>query len=248
MNITNKTVLITGGGSGIGFEIAKLLSQKGNKVIITGRTETKLEKAAAQLNNVSIIATDVNNETDVDSLVNKISKEFGGLDILINNAGSAYSYKLAEGANAYDKATEEIQTNYLSIIRLTEKLLPALKASKEAAIVNVTSIVAFVPGINLPTYAASKGALHSYTRALRYTLALTTGIKVFELMPPLVNTEFSAGVGGINGIPPLEVAEGLIVGFEKDEYELHIGKTADIYKLYLHSPQEALNTLNQGRE
>ena len=68
MNITNKTVLITGGGSGIGFEIAKLLSQKGNKVIITGRTETKLEKAAAQLNNVSIIATDVNNETDVDSL------------------------------------------------------------------------------------------------------------------------------------------------------------------------------------
>ena len=248
MNITNKTILITGGGSGIGFEIAKLLSQKNNKVIITGRTEAKLQKAAAQLNNVSIIATDVNSEADINSLVDKINKDFGGLDILINNAGSAYTYKLGEDVNAYDKAAEEIQTNYLSIIRLTEKLLPVLKASKEAAIVNVTSIVAFVPGINLPTYAASKAALHSYTRALRYTLALTTGIKVFELMPPLVNTEFSAEIGGANGIPPLEVAEGLIEGFEKDEYELHIGKTADIYKLYLHSPQEALNALNQGRE
>jgi len=248
MNITNKTILITGGGSGIGFEIAKLLSQKGNKVIITGRTEAKLKEAASKLNNVSIIATDVNNEADVNNLVEKINKEFGGLDILINNAGSAYTYKLGEGVNAYDKAAEEIQTNYLSIIRLTEKLLPVLKHSKEAAIVNVTSIVAFVPGINLPTYAASKAALHSYTRALRYTLALTTGIKVFELMPPLVNTEFSKEIGGANGIPPLEVAEGLIEGLEKDEYELHIGKTADIYKLYLHSPQEALNALNQGRE
>jgi uncharacterized oxidoreductase len=248
MNITNKTVLITGGGSGIGFEIAKLLGEKNNRVIITGRTEAKLQKAAAQLKNVSMLATDINSEVDIDKLIGHITREFGGLDILINNAGSAYAYKLGADVNAYDKAKEEMQTNYLSIIRLTEKLLPVLKNSKEAAIVNVTSIVAFVPGINLPTYAASKAALHSYTRALRYTLALTSDIKVFELMPPLVNTEFSAEIGGANGIPPLEVAEGLIKGFESDEYELHIGKTADIYKLYLHSPEEALKTLNQGRE
>ncbi len=248
MNIINKTILITGGGSGIGFEIAKLLSQKGNKVIITGRSEERLKKAAAQLSNVSFIATDVNSEADVNSLVAKINNEYGTLDILINNAGQAYVYRLDEAANAYDKAAEEMQTNYLSIIRLTEKLLPVLKSSKEAAIVNVSSIVAFAPGINLPTYAASKAALHSYTQALRYTLAKTTGIKVFELMPPLVNTELSAEIGGENGIPPLEVAEGLIKGLETDEYELHIGFTADFYKMFLSSPQEALNALNQGRE
>ena len=248
MNITNKIVLVTGGGSGIGFEIAKLLGQKNNKVIIAGRTESKLQQAAAQLSNVSYIATDITSEKDLDKLVGHIKTTFGGLDILVNNAGQAYVYKLDKSENAYQKASEEMETNYLSIVRLTEKLLPVLKNSEEAAIVNVTSIVAFVPGINLPTYAASKAALHSYTRALRYTLALSTGIKVFELMPPLVNTGLSVEIGGENGMPPLEVAEGLIKGLETDEYELHIGKTADIYKLYLNSPQQALNALNQGRE
>ncbi len=248
MNITGKTILITGGGSGIGFEIAKLLSNKGNKVIITGRSEDRLQNAAAQLNNVNYIATDVNSESDIDNVVNRVTTEFGGLDILINNAGAANYYKLGDGSDNYSQAAEEIQTNYLSVIRLTDKLLPLLRASKEAAIVNVSSIVVFAPGINLPTYAASKAALHSYTRALRYTLAKTTGIKVFELMPPLVNTEFSAIIGGANGIPPLEVAQGLIEGFENNEYELHIGNTADLYKLYLSSPEQALQTLNQGRE
>jgi uncharacterized oxidoreductase len=246
MNITNKTVLITGGGSGIGFEIAKLLS-KDNKVIITGRTEAKLKNAASQLNNVSIIATDINDGADVDNLAKKISEEYGTLDVLINNAGQASGYKLGAGVDAYDKAAAEIQTNYLSVIRLTEKLLPILENSKDAAIINVTSIVAFVPGINLPTYAASKAALHSYTQALRHTLAKTTSIKVFELMPPLVNTEFSAGIGGANGIPPQQVADGLIDGLKNDEYEIHIGKTADLYKLFLSSPQEAMNVLNQDR-
>jgi len=248
MNITNKTILITGGGSGIGFEIAKLLSKKGNKVIITGRTEAKLQKAVSQLQNVSFITADINSETGVDNLVNRIKNEFGGLDILVNNAGQAYYYKLISEPKIAAKATHEMQTNYFAAINLTEKFLPILSASAEAAIVNVTSIVAFVPGINLPTYAASKAALHSYTQALRYALAKTTGIKVFELMPPLVNTEFSAEIGGANGLPPEEVAQGLIKGLETDEYELHIGKTAEIYKLFLHSPQEALNALNQGRE
>jgi uncharacterized oxidoreductase len=247
MNITGKTILITGGGSGIGFEIAKLLSSSGNRVIITGRSEERLQKAAAQLNNVSYIATDVNSASGLDNVVDRLNREFGGLDILINNAGQAFLHHLDEG-DAYSKAEEEIQTNYLSIIRFIDKLLPLLRASKEAAIVNVTSIVVFAPGINLPTYAASKAALHSYTRALRYTLALTTGIKVFELMPPLVNTELSAAIGGENGIPPEQVAHGLIDGFEKDEYELHIGNTADLYQLYLSSPEQALNVLNQGRE
>ena len=248
MNITGKTVLITGGGSGIGFEIAKLLSEKDNKVIITGRTEAKLQKAAAQFKNVSYIATDITSEKNLNALAEHIKTEFGGLDILINNAGQAYVHRLGDGDSVTKNAAEEIQTNYISVISLTEKLLPVLKQSAEAAIVNVSSIVVFAPGINLPTYAATKAALHSYTRALRYTLALTTRIKVFELMPPLVNTELSASIGGANGIPPLEVAQGLIDGFENDEYELHIGNTANLYKLYLSSPEEALKLLNAGRE
>jgi uncharacterized oxidoreductase len=246
MNIIAKTVLVTGGGSGIGFEIAKLLSQKGNKVIITGRTESKLKEAAAKLTNVSYIACDITSEADIDKLVAHVNKEFGVLDVLINNAGQAYVYKLNEGKDAYTKAAAEMQANYLSVVRLTGKFLPLLSVQKEAAIVNVTSIVAFVPGINMPTYAASKAALHSYTQALRYTMA-GTGIKVFELMPPLVNTGLSVEIGGENGIPPLEVAEGLLDAFENDNYEIHVGQTANLYKLFLSSPQEAMAALNKGR-
>ncbi len=217
-------------------------------MIITGRREDRLKLAAEKLDNISTIAADINNADDVNKIVEKVKAEFGGLDILINNAGHAHTYKLSdEDANSAVKAAEEMQTNYLSAINLSEKFLPLLKAAKEGAIVNVTSIVAFVPGLNIPTYSASKAALHSYSQILRYTLAKDTNVKVFELMPPLVNTDFSSSIGGENGIPPQQVANDLIEGFEKDVYEIHVGNTAGIYQLFLSSPQEALNILNQGR-
>jgi uncharacterized oxidoreductase len=108
MNITSKIILVTGGGSGIGFETAKLLSQKGNEVIITGRNEDKLKKAAAQLDNVSFIACDINSKTDVNDLVERINKDYGKLDVLINNAGQAYVHKLDKSTDAYEKAADEI--------------------------------------------------------------------------------------------------------------------------------------------
>jgi uncharacterized oxidoreductase len=246
MNITNKTVLVTGGGSGIGFEIARLLSEK-NKVVITGRTEAKLQQAAAQLNNVDFIVSDITNAASVEELVAQIQKDYGKLDVLINNAGNVFVYNLATEADTYQKSVEEFDTNFFSILRLTDKLLPVLSAQNEAAIVNVSSIVALVPGSNIPTYSASKAALHSYTQSLRYVLAKTTNIKVFELMPPLVNTDFSQNIGGANGIHPSQVADELIAAFEKDEYEIHVGNTAQIYQLSMASPSDAFNALNQSR-
>lgn len=241
MNISNKTVLITGGGSGIGLAIAKQLSEKGNKVIITGRTEAKLQQAVAQFENGSYIVADINSKEDVQKLASSI----GELDILINNAGSASVYNISANSNTADKAAEEIQTNYLSVLKLTESLLPLLSKSPEAAVVNVTSVLALVPAAGVPTYSASKAALHFYTQVLRFELAKTTNIKVFELMPPLVNTDFSKDIGGEKGIPASEVADGLIAGFESDTYELHIGQTAQMYGLLLQSPQEAFKVMNQ---
>jgi uncharacterized oxidoreductase len=241
MNITNKTVLVTGGGSGIGLAIAKQLSAKNNKVIITGRNVDKLQKAAAGLINVTAIAADVTNADDVKKLVATIKADFGGLDILINNAGHTYVYNLTADAGAEQKSREEFDTNFFSIISLTEQLLPTLTASAEAAIVNVSSILALTPRSTLPTYSASKAALHSYTQALRFELANTTGIKVFELMPPLVNTDFSKEIGGENGIPPSQVAGDLISAFETDVYEIHVGDTAHVYDL---SPVDAFNMVN----
>lgn len=245
MKTTNNTILITGGSAGIGLEIASLFSKKDNHVIIVGRNKERLQNAAEQLKNVTAIACDVSNEEEVNSLVARLNKEFPDLNVLINNAGRAILYNLSEeGVNAFDKSADEMLTNYFSVIRLTEKLLPQLKKQDEAAIVNVSSIVAFVPG-SLATYSASKAALHSYTQSLRINLEENSSIKVFELMPPLVDTDFSVGIGGrVNGIHPSVVAEDLIKAMEKNEYEIHVGKTADLYKLFHSSPAEALKFMN----
>lgn len=246
MKTTNNTILITGGSAGIGFALAKTLSEKGNHVIITGRNAERLEKAAAQLKNVTAIVSDVTSDQDIDKLVNTLNTQFPKLNVVINNAGNAYVYKFDVGANVITKVKDEMQTNYFSVINLNEKLLPLLSKQTEAAIVNVSSIVSFAPSINIPGYSATKAALHSYTQALRFTLQ-DTGIKVFELMPPLVNTAFSSEIGGENGIPPQVVADELLASLEKDVYEIHVAGTADFYKLFLSSPQDALNMLNTGR-
>jgi uncharacterized oxidoreductase len=243
MKTSNNTVLITGGGAGIGFQTAKILSAAGNRVIITGRNADTLQKAAAQLNNVTTIVSDVSKEEDVQALVKRISTEFPTLNIVINNAGAAELYKLTGGDHAYSKASREMLTNYLSVIRLNELLIPLLQQQPEAAIVNVSSIAAFAPGSVLAGYSATKAALHSYTQSLRHVL-VATSIKVFELMPPLVNTEFSKEIGGENGMPASEVAAALLAAFEKDEYEIHVGATADLYKLFLSSPADALAMMN----
>lgn len=243
MQTANNTILITGGSAGIGFETAKLLSLLGNTVIITGRDASRLKQALGKLPGVTGIQSDVSNEEDVNILAEKLNEDFRGLNMLINNAGRAYVHDLSEEVDTFPKAQEEMLTNYLSIIRLNEKLLPLLKKQPSSAIVNVSSIVAFAPNRNLSTYGASKAALHSYTQSLRLSLR-NTSVKVFELMPPLVNTDFSQAIGGSKGIPPAEVAKKLLQSLAQNEYEIHVGNTADFYKLYLSSPAEALEAIN----
>lgn len=245
MKTTNNTILITGGSAGIGFEMAKLFSEAGNQVIITGRNKERMDKAIAKLKNTTDIVSDVTKARDVDQLVGQLQKDYPNLNVVINNAGSAHYYNMTEpGANAFEKASEEMLTNYLSIIRLNEKLLPMLKQQPEAAVVNVSSIVAFAARANaLPTYGASKAALHSYTNSLRIMLE-DTPVKVFELMPPLVDTEFSAVIGGANGIPPKQVAQDLITAMHSDDYEIHVGKTAEIFNTFFPLSQKAVLAMN----
>lgn len=237
-------MLVTGGSAGIGFEIAKIFSESGNTVIITGRNEDRLREAASKLKNVTAIVSDVSDKGAVSELVSTLTKDFPSLNIVVNNAGRAFVHSLAKDGDTVDKAAEEMQTNYLAIIRLNEKLLPLLSKSEEAAIVNVSSIVAFVPNHVTSTYGASKAALHSYTQSLRIALAKSTAIKVFELMPPLVNTDFSQEIGGANGIPATAVAEDLINALRRDEFEIHVGRTAQLYELFHASPSEALLAMN----
>ncbi|PZR22405.1 MAG: short-chain dehydrogenase [Flavobacterium psychrophilum] len=244
MKTTGNTMLITGGSAGIGLEMARQFVALGNKVIITGRDGERLKKAAAELGNVTAINSDVSDAKSVESLVNRITTEFPELNVLINNAGRADIHHLADGnQKAYKIASSEMETNYLSVVRLTEKLLPVLTAQKEAAVVNVSSIVAFVPTQHLPTYGATKAALHSYTKSLRLALR-DSSVKVFELMPPLVNTALSAAIGGENGIAPSVLVDDLVNAFGADRFEVRTGQTEDIYRLSLANPEQALLVMN----
>jgi uncharacterized oxidoreductase len=244
MKTTNNTILITGGSAGIGFETAKAFSEKGNTVIITGRDPKRLKNAAAKLKNVTGIACDVSKDNEVRELVKVLSAKFPELNMVVNNAGRALVYNVAEeNVNGFEKAGEEMLTNYLSVIRLNELLLPLLKKQKEAAIVNVSSVVAFVPPAPVATYAGSKAALHSYSLSLRIALKDTT-VNVFELMPPLVNTEFSQDIGGANGIAPAVVADALVAAIDKNEYEIRVGNTENVYQAFLASPENALKMMN----
>ncbi len=244
MKITNNTILITGGSAGIGLAIARRFHSD-NKVIIVGRDEQRLKAAAAKLTNVTAIKGDVSDAADVERLVAILRRDHPDINLLINNAGRAFVFDpAAENAGGFDKASQEMLTNYLSIVRLNEQLLSLLRMHREAAIVNVSSIVAIVPGTRLATYSATKAALHSYTLSLRHLLSSASDIKVFELMPPLVNTEFSAEIGGHKGIAPSVVAEALASGLERDDYEIRVGDTENIYQLYRMSPESAFQALN----
>jgi uncharacterized oxidoreductase len=246
MKTINNTVLITGGSAGIGFETAKSFAENNNHVIIIGRNQQRLDKAVALLKNATAIKSDVSKAEDVEKLVVRLHKDFPQLNVVINNAASAYVYNMTEtDSNAFEKASEEILTNYLAIIRLNEKLLPLLKQQAEAAIVNVSSIVAFAaPAATMPTYGASKAALHSYTNSLRIVLE-DTPVKVFELMPPLVDTEFSEAIGGAtNGIPPKQVADDLFAAMENDQFEIHVGRTAEIFNNFFPLFPKAVLAMN----
>lgn len=244
MKTTGNTILITGGSAGIGLEMARQFVALGNKVIITGRDGERLKKAAVELGNVTAITSDVSNAQSVEDLVNRIKTEFPELNVLVNNAGRADVHNLSDAeGKAYEIAIAEFDTNFLSVVRLTEKLLPVLKAQKDAAIVNVSSIVAFAPAQSLPTYSASKAALHSYTKSLRLALR-DTAVKVFELMPPLVNTALSAEIGGENGIAPSVLVDDLVDALNTDRFQIHTGQTEDIYRLSLANPAQALLAMN----
>ena len=232
MKTTGNTVFISGGSAGIGLAMAKKLSAAGNKIIINGRSEARLQSALRELDNAVAIQGDLSVKADRVRIAADLKTNYPEVNIIINNAGAAFMNDLSDiHNNAADKAEQEIITNYISVIDFNALLLPLLLQQEEAAIVNITSIAAFRSNKYLPTYSASKAALHSYTQGLRDTFAGNERLNIYEVYPPLVNTEFSAEIGGANGIPPSEVADELFAALEKNQFEVPVGDTKKIHAL-----------------
>ncbi len=248
MVIKEKTVLITGGAAGIGLEAAKQFLANGARVIITGRNQEKLD--AAQKTNPALVAinSDVANASDAASLFSQV-KDLGGIDILYNNAGVGVPPLNLGIPNDkhWEGAAYEMNVNYLGVIRLNNLFMDMLKSRKEAAIINTTSILSYVPSLIEATYSASKTALAFYTRALREHLQiLNSNVKVFELLPPLVSTEMTAARDD-KKMTTEALVKGLIAGLKKDQYTIRVGDTKLLYKLNRLFPKIAFGLVNPAK-
>ncbi len=188
MNPTGNTILITGGGSGIGRGLAEALHKAGNQVVIAGRRKSVLDETTAANAGMRSLTLDIENPDDFQRFVAEVKSEFPALNVLINNAGVMKIEKLQDGVDGLAVAESIITTNLLGPLRLTAALLPLLQAQAHSTVMTVTSGLAFVPMAMTPTYCATKAALHSWTQSLRYQLRGST-VEVLEIAPPYVQTE-----------------------------------------------------------
>jgi len=188
MNTTGNTTLITGGGSGIGRGLAEAFHKLGNHVIIAGRRKQALDETVAANPGMSSAVLDIENAASIRAFAAKLIADFPALNAVIHNAGIMRPENLLAQPETLTDAEAIITTNLLGPIRLTAALLPHLQKQPHAAILTVTSGLAFIPMAMTPTYNATKAAIHSYTQALRYQLQ-STNVQVIELVPPYVQTE-----------------------------------------------------------
>lgn len=252
MNLAGNTVLITGGGSGIGLALAEGFAARGSRVLVCGRTEEKLRDAQQRVPGLAYLVADVAVNADRRRLLDWVKAEHPDTNVLVNNAGIQCRVQLTDGAEAIDSG--EIATNLEAPVHLTALFLPHLLGQAEQgrspAIINVTSGLAYVALAATPIYSATKVGLQAFTRSLRYQLR-GTGIAVVDLAPPAVTTALLEGAmdpnakGGPPTITPEQFAKDALRALEKGRSEIRVGGARLLYVLNRIAPQLAFRLLNR---
>ncbi|SFI41812.1 uncharacterized oxidoreductase [Paenibacillus sp. UNC496MF] len=250
MKMSGNTVLITGGTSGIGLELAVQLLELGNTVLITGRDQAKLDAAKQRLPAVHTFRSDAGDPQAMAALFDTAVKQFPSLNVLINNAGFMRRLNLHDPGMDLEDLNREIVTNLSGPIRMVAQFLPQLKMQASAAILNVSSGLAFVPLPISPIYCAAKAGLHSYTQSLRAQLK-TTNVRVFELAPPLTETPLvhSFDSAELAGSKPMDVSKMVrfaIRGMERDQFEIRPGQSNALKLMNRVAPNFILGQLSKS--
>ncbi|QHL87606.1 SDR family NAD(P)-dependent oxidoreductase [Nibribacter ruber] len=220
MKLAGNTVLITGGASGIGLAIAQRFLQAGSTVLVCGRREDKLQEAQQQHPQLHTRVCDVARESDRIDLVHWATQNFPHLNVLVNNAGIQRRVNPVETQEPWTETQQELAINLEAPIHLCMLFAEHLKQQQKAAIINVTSGLAFTPAAFAPIYCATKAALHSFTVSLRFLLS-KTNVEVLEIVPPAVNTDLG-GVGLHNFGEPLDAFADSVMQ-RLDQGELEVG-------------------------
>ena len=233
MKTFGNTVLITGGATGIGLALARALVTEGNTVAICGRRWRALRAAKRSIPQLHLKVCDVSVSSARRSLLQWLEQRFPSLNMVVNNAGIQRPINFLKGPRDLPQAEEELRTNLASPIHLTALLLPRLLKRRQAAIVNISSGLAYTPLAAVPVYCATKAAIHSLTLSLRHQLRGTC-VRVFEVAPPIVATELAGARrrAGENDytMTAEAVAEGIVTALANDTYEVALGAAANLHE------------------
>jgi len=248
MNTTGNTILITGGATGIGLTLAEVFLKKGNEVLVCGRRENKLAEAKNRFHGLHCRRCDVSDAKDRLDLLDWAAANHPRLNVLVNNAGIQRQIDFKRGTFDLSDGEDEIEVNLRAPIQLTALFLPHLMKQKEAAVVNVSSGLGFIPIAVMPVYCATKAAMHSFSISLRHQLRDTT-VKVFEIIPPTTDTELDRGARDKRGqtdrgIKPEAVAEAAVASMEKDEFEIAVGQAQFLRAGSRNDPEKVFQMIN----
>ncbi|MFK7848533.1 MAG: SDR family oxidoreductase [Rhodothermales bacterium] len=243
MNLIGNTILITGGTSGIGLELANQLQQRGNDIIICSRSREKLESARAENAALVTYRCDVSNPDDCKKMVSWLEAHKPALNVLINNAAVSHTMDFIEDDAALEKASIEIETNLTAPIRLIKQLYPMLSRNAAPKIINITTGLIYAPRSIYPIYNATKSALHSFTQVLRIQVEKSPA-QVIEVQLPAVDTPWHGGNPPKIAIPVEVAVKEMMSGLEKGREEIKVGKVKLLYILSRIVPGYALRKVN----
>ena len=243
MKLENNTVLITGGSSGVGLELAQRLIQLNNKVLICGSSLEKLERAKAQMPSIDYLACDLSEEDSPSQLFKWVKENHPTCNVLVNNAAITHTLDFHDTPDILEVAKKEMQVNLMAPIELTKLFTPLLEQNPNPAVINITSGLVYSPRAIYPFYNATKAALHSFTQVLRIQSS-KRNLDVIEILLPAVNTPWHKGNPPKIAIPVEKAVDGMLKGLRKGETEIRVAGVKILYALFRIAPSFALKKIN----